>query len=204
MNNPNDNPWGAANPAEPVQGGPQQSPSGAQPEGTQQAMYGSMGGMPPPWHLHPGAGYAAPPGGAGATPAGAPPVWFGQPGFVPPPHYAHPAYYAAQPAQMLPQATPTADQTGLESALNDMADKSGLGMLKGLFNFQDGEFWKGALVGAAVVMLLTNEELRNSLISGAAKTADAVKSGFGLTDEDDNEVSDDAAATDPGKQEREA
>ncbi|MFO8152678.1 hypothetical protein [Thioalkalivibrio sp.] len=51
-------------------------------------------------------------------------------------------------------------------------------MLKDLFGFDDGEFWKGAMVGAAVVMLLTNENLRDALVGGATKTAEAVKSGM--------------------------
>ena len=52
-------------------------------------------------------------------------------------------------------------------------------MFKDFFRFDDGEFWKGAMVGAAVVLLLTNEGLRDALIGGAAKTAEAVKSGMG-------------------------
>lgn len=63
-----------------------------------------------------------------------------------------------------------------------MADQNGLGMLKGMFNFQDGDFWKGALVGAAVVMLVTNENLRDSIMSSLAKSADTVKSGFAGND----------------------
>jgi hypothetical protein len=62
--------------------------------------------------------------------------------------------------------------------MGEMADKSGLGMLKGFLDFNDSEFWKGALVGAAVVLLVTNDELRSALIGGAARTAEAVKSGM--------------------------
>ncbi|MFO8004284.1 hypothetical protein [Thioalkalivibrio sp.] len=51
-------------------------------------------------------------------------------------------------------------------------------MLKDFLRFDDGEFWKGAMVGAAVVLLLTNEGLRDALIGGAARTAEAVKSGM--------------------------
>jgi len=67
---------------------------------------------------------------------------------------------------------------GLAAALGNMADQSGLGMFKNLFNFEDDEFWKGALVGAAAVLLLTNENLRSSLLGSAAKTAEALKSGL--------------------------
>ena len=51
-------------------------------------------------------------------------------------------------------------------------------MLKDFFSFDDGDFWKGALVGAAVVLLLTNENLREALAGGVAKTAAAAKAGF--------------------------
>jgi hypothetical protein len=59
-----------------------------------------------------------------------------------------------------------------------MAEKGGLGQLKDLLSLEDGEFWKGALVGAAAVLLLTNEDLRGALIGGAARTAEAMKSGL--------------------------
>jgi hypothetical protein len=62
--------------------------------------------------------------------------------------------------------------------MGNLADQAGLGMFKDFFRFDDGEFWKGAMVGAAVVLLLTNENLRDALIGGAAKTAEAVKSGM--------------------------
>jgi hypothetical protein len=62
--------------------------------------------------------------------------------------------------------------------MNEFADQSGLGALKGFLNFNDGEFWKGALVGAAIVLLMTNEDLRGALLGGAARTADAMKAGL--------------------------
>jgi hypothetical protein len=62
--------------------------------------------------------------------------------------------------------------------MGNIADQAGLGMFKDFFKFDDGEFWKGAMVGAAVVLLLTNESLRDALLGGAAKTAEAVKSGM--------------------------
>jgi hypothetical protein len=113
--------------------------------------------------------------------------FMGQPGFVapPPPPFG---YYAPPPgAQQVPP--PGVNQPAFEDMFNDLADKNGLGMLKGLFDFSDGDFWKGALVGAAIVMLMTNDELRNSLINGAAKTAEAVKSGFsGFTEGGNDEM----------------
>jgi hypothetical protein len=65
------------------------------------------------------------------------------------------------------------------AAMQQAAEQNGLGGLKQFLNFSDGEFWKGALVGAAVVLLMTNEDLRDSLMTGAAKAAGAMKAGLG-------------------------
>jgi hypothetical protein len=78
---------------------------------------------------------------------------------------------------------PDPAMAGMQAAMNEFADQSGLGALKGFLNFNDGEFWKGALVGAAIVMLMTNEDLRGALLGGAARTANAMKSGLGGTGE---------------------
>ena len=141
----------------------------------------------------------------GANATGMPP-WGWPYGQVPPEHlqqgYAHQAGYHAHPGYGWyapppgygppPQAAPGAppgvganDPTmaGLSAAMGDLAEKNGLGMFKDFLNFDDGEFWKGALVGAALVLLFTNEDLRNSLIGGAAKTAEAFKAGLGGADE---------------------
>lgn len=54
---------------------------------------------------------------------------------------------------------------------------TGLNSLTKMLDFDDKDFWKGALVGAAVVMLFTNESLQNMLFKGAVKSRDAVKDG---------------------------
>jgi hypothetical protein len=41
----------------------------------------------------------------------------------------------------------------------------------------DKEFWKGALVGAAAVLLLTNESVQRALFRTGAKAREAVRSG---------------------------
>jgi hypothetical protein len=79
---------------------------------------------------------------------------------------------------------------GFSAAMNEFADQSGLGALKGFMNFNDGEFWKGALVGAAIVLLMTNEELRGALLGGAARTANAMKAGLAGFGEDGTEEGD--------------
>jgi hypothetical protein len=91
----------------------------------------------------------------------------------------------------------------MAAALGALADQSGLGMFRNLLNFDDDEFWKGALVGAAAVLLLTNENLRNSLLGGAAKTAEAVKSGlagFAAGAAQDETGSSEPGAAAPGQQ----
>lgn len=77
---------------------------------------------------------------------------------------------------------------GLAASLGALADSSGLSAFKDLFNWEDGEFWKGAMVGAAVVILLTNESLRDSLLGGFSKTAEAMKSGLGGDSEAEREM----------------
>lgn len=44
-------------------------------------------------------------------------------------------------------------------------------------NFRDQQFWKGALLGAAVALLVTNETVQKSVIRGAAKVMGAVQGG---------------------------
>ncbi len=54
---------------------------------------------------------------------------------------------------------------------------SGLHSLGKMLNLDDSEFWKGALVGAAAVVLLTNESVQNALFKTGAKAKDAMQSG---------------------------
>ena len=132
-------------------------------------------GMPTPWGMPPH-GYPPQAAYAGQAVPGYP--YYAQPYPAGPPFAAAPLHtppgFQADPAAAQ-QATAAA---GLSAAMGDIADKSGLGMLKGFLDFNDSEFWKGALVGAAVVLLATNDELRSALIGGAARTAEAVKSGL--------------------------
>jgi hypothetical protein len=133
--------------------------------------------MPPYPH-----GYGAPMGYAPYPPPG----W----GAVPPGYTGPPPGNGADPAM-----------AGFSAAMGDIADKSGLGMFKDFLNFDDSEFWKGALVGAAIVLLMTNDELRNSLIGSAAKTAEAVKAGFaGMGNGEDGGAAEDETDTDQGKE----
>lgn len=93
-----------------------------------------------------------------------------------------------------------AEATGLGATMGGIADQAGLGMFKDFFSLGDGEFWKGAVVGAAVVMLLTNENLREALLGGASKAAEAVRSGMDNLAGSDTDTSagngDDSSETD--------
>lgn len=107
-------------------------------------------GYPPPAHMMPPPGYMH---GYGMQPP------FPPEGHQPPP----------------PPPEPSPEQQQLQAALHEMADQNGLGMLKGLFNVNDSDFWKGALVGAAAVMLLSNDNLRSSLMGSVSKMMGAAK-----------------------------
>lgn len=54
---------------------------------------------------------------------------------------------------------------------------TGLSSLTRMLDFDDKDFWKGALVGAAVVLLFTNDSVQNMLFKGAVKGRDVVKDG---------------------------
>lgn len=175
-------------------GGPQGPGMGAGPHGP--GMHHGMGpsgpgpgpGMQYQWGPQgPGFAYGPPPGAYGA-----PPGWGGHgPGYGP-------GYGPQQPMGPDPAAA------GFSAAMNEFADQSGIGALKGFMNFNDSEFWKGALVGAAVVLLMTNEELRGALLGGAARTANAMKSGLagmgeGAAGEATAETDDGAAEEEHGR-----
>jgi hypothetical protein len=57
-----------------------------------------------------------------------------------------------------------------------------------MLNLDDSEFWKGALIGAAAVLLLTNESVQSMLFKTGAKAKEAVQSGVGAVKETASEV----------------
>lgn len=128
--------------------------------GTGAGPFGPGPGMQYHWGAPqgPGFAYGPPPGAYGPGPG-----WT-----------AYPPGFGAQQGMGPDPAT-----AGMQAAMSEFADQSGLGALKGFLNFTDGEFWKGALVGAAIVLLMTNEDLRSALLGSAARTANAMKSGLG-------------------------
>ena len=56
---------------------------------------------------------------------------------------------------------------------------NGLSSLTKMLDFSDTDFWKGALVGAAAVLLLTNESLQQALFNTGAKAKDKMSQMFG-------------------------
>ena len=55
---------------------------------------------------------------------------------------------------------------------------NGFSSLSKMLNLDDSEFWKGALVGAAAVLLLTNESVQGALFKTGARAKEAVGSGI--------------------------
>jgi hypothetical protein len=67
---------------------------------------------------------------------------------------------------------------GMAQVMQEIASGgSGLSSLTRMLDFDDKDFWKGALVGAAAVLLLTNENVQRALFRGAVKGRDAVEEG---------------------------
>ncbi|RLM20089.1 hypothetical protein BIY29_15785 [Brenneria alni] len=112
-----------------------------------------------------------------------PPVWYPQmmPGFPPPMGYPMPpqATTPPQPSHHHP-AQPAFDWNGQAQSMveNMMGEQAGiLKNIIGTIGMDDKEFWKGAMIGAAVTLLLTNEGVRNMLLQTVASTSDLLKTG---------------------------
>lgn len=69
-------------------------------------------------------------------------------------------------------------QAGMQQLFAELAEGgNGLNSLTRMLSLDDTEFWKGALVGAAAVLLLTNDQVQDALFKSGAKAKSAVKSG---------------------------
>ncbi|WP_131445879.1 YtxH domain-containing protein [Parasulfuritortus cantonensis] len=67
---------------------------------------------------------------------------------------------------------------GMSQVMDEIANGgSGLTSLTRMLDLDDKDFWKGALVGAAAVLLLTNDSVQKALFRGAVKGRDAVEEG---------------------------
>lgn len=105
-------------------------------------------------------------------------------GYLPPhgysPAYGQPVYGGAGGYQAagMPGMAPSHVQgqgqgrgaTGMNEMMAELAGGgSGLSSLTKMLDFDDKEFWKGALVGAAAVLLLTNDSVQQALFGAGAK-----------------------------------
>jgi hypothetical protein len=155
------------------------TPMGSYGPGPAYGMYGAGAAQLPPHP--PGVGpYAEP----SAYPAG---HYHGAYSAAVPPHYM--AYgavpmgvpYGAAPGMGLHQGQGPGQTPGrgpaMAQVMEEIANGGGLSSLGKLLNFDDADFWKGALVGAAAVLLLTNESVQNALFKTGARAKDAVERG---------------------------
>jgi hypothetical protein len=153
--------------------------------------HAGMGHAPIPGAPHPGMVYGhahgmAPPGMAYGPNPGMPPhpAYYGVP---------HPGGHAGSGMHAGPGGGP-----GMAQVLEEMANGAGLSKLNQLLNFDDKEFWKGALIGAAAVLLLTNESVQKALFRTGAKAKEAVKSGVEKVSKTASEAQEKAPAGQPG------
>ncbi|MDN6115726.1 MAG: hypothetical protein L0I86_11235, partial [Enterobacterales bacterium] len=90
---------------------------------------------------------------------------------MPHPHHPHHHHHAAAPGfDWSSQA-----QGMVEGMMGEQA-----GLLKNIISTigaDDKEFWKGAMIGAAATLLLTNESVRNMLMQTVANAGDLLKTG---------------------------
>lgn len=156
----------------PGPGGPGYGPGYGWPSYCFQPGMGPWGAYPPeamggPMGPQPGYGYGYGPGPMG-----------------PPPGYG-PGYGAPMGGAGFEQAGPHGPGAGqgrgpsMDQVVEELSNGGGLGGLGKLLDFEDTEFWKGALVGAAAVLLLTNESVQQSLFKSGVKARDAVEKGLG-------------------------
>ena len=151
--------------------------------------WGVPGGYPPfdPYYAaHLAAHGMAPPGHPGFAP--------GWPGYAMPFAAAGPG---VQPGAGHPGAPPGAQayappgagagpgpQAGVQQLIDEIAQGgNGLNSLTRLLSLDDSEFWKGALIGAAAVLLLTNDQVQDALFKSGAKAKAAVERGAGRSKE---------------------
>ncbi len=131
----------------------------------------------PPQHMAPPPGYGfppqhmAPPPGYGFPPAHMMHQFQGNPG------HGHPPEATTQQEPNSTEKDPLLEQAQamLESALGDEA-----GIFKellGTIGMNDKEFWKGAIVGAAAALILSNENVRKGLMGAISGAGGMLKTG---------------------------
>ncbi|MDR8522347.1 YtxH domain-containing protein [Shewanella fidelis] len=181
------------------------SASEAATEQQQQAEFAPHNSQFPPGYVPP-AYYGQPHGTAGQSipPSFYPPHMTPSHGHYPyPPQYYPPHYYAAHqgyhpmcnhphmmhPAYIPPQVPPTQPSSTTEDngqfmeqaqAMLEQALGEDAGMFKdilGSLGMNDKEFWKGAMIGAAAALLLSNDKVRGKLFDVVSGAGDMLKTG---------------------------
>ncbi len=167
-------------------------------QSTQQPPYGGYYGYPPhfahPNQPHQPMGHAHFPPHMGHMP---PPMWhhpmwmhhpaYCHPSMMPPPNW-HPHMHQGMPPHMHPgmqgQGEPQEEtndalfeqaQAMLEGAMGE--DAGMFNEILGSLGMNDKEFWKGAVVGAAAALLLSNENVRGKLMGLVSGAGDMLKTG---------------------------
>lgn len=172
-----------------------------------------MGAAPHPSYSYTGPhgamGYSPyPPVMAGSYPphyAAAHPVHYPGTGYYAPPPWMHPQYlpagayhggqqqaagmHAAQGGGPAGYGAGHGMQAGMSQFVEEISNGgSGLSSLGKMLNLDDSEFWKGALIGAAAVLLLTNESVQSMLFKTGAKAKEVVRSGVEKVKETASEI----------------
>jgi len=151
-----------------------QAPAQAGPTGAG----GAQGMAPPqfaPQMAHPYPPQFVPRQGMGYWPGYAPPP---MPGYAPAMGHVHGQMGGQEHGHLGAQASGQQAGHGIAQAMQEITSGgNGLSSLGKLLDFNDTDFWKGALVGAAAVLLVTNEGVQHALFKGAAKGRDTVTGG---------------------------
>lgn len=96
----------------------------------------------------------------------------------PPPGFGHAAGTAAGQGAAAPGVAGRGRQAGLAEVLDELSNGgNGLSSLTRMLSLEDSDFWKGALVGAAAVLLFTNDSVQDALFKSGARAKSAVRSG---------------------------
>ena len=124
-------------------------------------------------HGHPGAYF---PGGQGAGPwSGPAPGYAGYPGNVAYPGNAGYPGYAAHPGYAGYPGAPDGYPAAADSS---SGGPGGFFSRGGWFNFSNGAYMRGLLIGAATVFVLTNPTVQRTLIRGAVKAWSGLRGGM--------------------------
>ncbi|MCL1139489.1 YtxH domain-containing protein [Shewanella pneumatophori] len=100
------------------------------------------------------------------------------------PHMMHPTYVPHQvpPAQPNPATEDNGQFMEQAQAMLEQALGEDAGMFKdilGSLGMNDKEFWKGAMIGAAAALLLSNDKVRGKLFDVVSGAGDMLKTGGG-------------------------